>query len=220
MTAPAITWPGQATVTDAAGVPCADVPAELWVASARAARDAGYVFFDWLSAVDQTDQDPAGFDVVVHLASLQPVRRLLLRTRVPADAQVESLTGVFAGAAWHERETWEMFGVVFDGFDDGTGLGLRPLLLPDGFEGTPLRKSFMLAARAARPWPGAKEPGESEESAAPSRRRTTPPGVPDPSWGPRRPGDPAPEPVARTRGARGEGGRAPRNPRGKEAGDA
>ena len=40
-----------------------------------------------------------------------------------------------------------MFGVTFDGFDDGSGLWLRPLLLPDGFEGTPLRKSFVLAAR-------------------------------------------------------------------------
>ena len=58
-----------------------------------------------------------------------------------------------------------MFGIDFAGFDDGTGLGLRPLLLPDGFEGTPLRKSFQLAARASKPWPGGKEPGEGHESA-------------------------------------------------------
>jgi NADH-quinone oxidoreductase subunit C len=99
-----------------------------------------------------------------------------------------SLTGVFAGAAWHERETHEMFGLEITGFDDGSGLGIRPLLLPDGFEGTPLRKSFVLAARASKPWPGAKEPGESESSKSkrsPSRRRLLPPGVPDPSWGPR-----------------------------------
>ena len=75
------------------------------------------------------------------------------------------MTGVFAGAAWHERETFEMFGIEFAGFDDGSGLGLRPLLLPDGFEGTPLRKSFQLAARASKPWPGGKEPGEGHESA-------------------------------------------------------
>jgi NADH-quinone oxidoreductase subunit C len=81
-----------------------------------------------------------------------------------------------------------MFGLAFDGFDDGTGLGLRPLLLPEGFEGTPLRKSFVLAARASKPWPGAKEPGESEASSSPSRRKLLPPGVPDPSWGPRQPG--------------------------------
>ncbi|MGH9251445.1 MAG: NADH-quinone oxidoreductase subunit C, partial [Acidimicrobiales bacterium] len=58
-----------------------------------------------------------------------------------------------------------------------------------GFEGHPLRKEFVLAARAAKPWPGAKEPGEGGPgAAAPSRRRMLPPGVPDASWGPRAPG--------------------------------
>jgi NADH-quinone oxidoreductase subunit C len=108
---------------------------------------------------------------------------------VPApDLTLASATQLWRGAAWHERETHEMFGVEFTGFDDGTGAGLRPLLLPDGFEGTPLRKSFVLAARAAKPWPGAKEPGEGGEGrASPSRRKLLPPGVPDPdTWGPRR----------------------------------
>lgn len=216
MSAPTVTWHGPATVSDAAGVPCVDVPVQHWAASATAAADAGYTFFDWLSAVDQTDAEPAGFDIVVHLAVLAPLHRLLLRTRVPVDGEIASLTGVFAGAAWHERETWEMFGVRFTGFQDGTGEGLRPLLLPDGFEGTPLRKSFQLAARAVKPWPGAKEPGESEAGAAPSRRRITPPGVPDQSWGPRRPGDPPPEPSAPARGA----GRPRRGPRGRGGQDA
>ena len=76
-------------------------------------------------------------------------------------------------------------GSTSTGFDDGTGLGLRPLLLPDGFEGTPLRKSFVLAARASKPWPGAKEPGESEHAKPTGRRRVSAPGVPDPEWGPR-----------------------------------
>src|SRR4051794_38238221 len=66
-----------------------------------------------------------------------------------------------------------MFGVVFEGHPN-----LVPLLLPDGFEGHPLRKDFVLAARVAKPWPGAKEPGESGHG-APSRRRVRPPGVPD-----------------------------------------
>jgi NADH-quinone oxidoreductase subunit C len=103
--------------------------------------------------------------------------------------RLPSLTSFWPGVAWHERETFEMFGVVFDGFDDGTGLPLRPLLLPEGFEGTPLRKSFVLAARASKAWPGAKEPGESDSSlarapAAGRRRTALPPGVPDPAvWG-------------------------------------
>ena len=114
-----------------------DVPFGEWVATVQALREEGYAYFDWLTAVDQTDA--AGED-----------------------------PGSEAG------------------FDDGSGLGLRPLLLPDGFEGTPLRKSFVLAARASKPWPGAKEPGEGHDSArAPGRRRVQAPGVPGPEWGPR-----------------------------------
>jgi NADH-quinone oxidoreductase subunit C len=106
---------------------------------------------------------------------------------------------VWPGAAWHERETHEMFGIDFEGFDDGSGLGLRPLLLPNGFEGTPLRKSFVLASRVSKAWPGAKEPGEGGEGAPegsgppgseskpakPGRRKIAPPGLPDSTWGPR-----------------------------------
>lgn len=192
---------------DGAGTPCLDVPAAAWAAAARYLRDeAGMDFFDWLSAVDCTDRQPPGVQIVLHVldshhAPGSRVDQVLLRTWVgDPDPHVQTLTGVWPGTAWHERETFEMFGVVFDGFDDGTGLGLRPLLLPDGFEGTPLRKSFVLAARAIKPWPGAKEPGESDShSAAPSRRKTLPPGVPDPSWGPK----PLAKPSAGTAGSAG-----------------
>jgi NADH-quinone oxidoreductase subunit C len=88
---------------------------------------------------------------------------------------------IYPGAAWHERETHEMFGV---GFTDHPG-GLRPLLLPPEFEGHPLRKEFVLAARVAKPWPGAKEPGESHDPTAAKRAPMRPPGVPAPGeWGP------------------------------------
>jgi NADH-quinone oxidoreductase subunit C len=161
-----------------------------WRDAVSAARDDGFAFLDWLSAVDRTyEEDAPGFDVVCHLYDVSrpgALRGLLLTTRVADGEPLASLTGVFAGAAWHERETFEMFGIDFAGFDDGTALGLRPLLLPDGFEGTPLRKSFQLAARASKPWPGGKEPGEGHESArAPGRRRVQAPGVPPPEWGPR-----------------------------------
>ena len=176
-----------------------DVARGDWVGELRAARDRGFTYFDWLTGVDQVDaaEDP-GVDVVAHLWSLERREHLLLRTRVPAtDLTLATATGVFAGASWHERETYEMFGVVFEGHPH-----LVPLLLPDGFEGHPLRKEFVLAARAAKAWPGAKEPGESDEDSghgAPSRRKTRPPGVPDPAvWGPRpdsAPGGPAVEPA-------------------------
>ena len=123
---------------------------------------------------------------VVDVDTPGALRGILLVTRVADGEALDSVTGVFAGAAWHERETFEMFGIDFAGFDDGSGQPIRPLLLPDGFEGTPLRKSFQLAARASKPWPGGKEPGEGNESAkSPSRRRVQAPGVPPPEWGPR-----------------------------------
>jgi len=166
------------------------VEAGAWHAAVAAARDEGYAYFDWLSAVDRTyDESTPGYDVTAHVLDVSTpgaLRGILLVTRVADGEPVASVTGVYAGAAWHERETHEMFGLEFAGFDDGSGLGLRPLLLPDGFEGTPLRKSFQLAARASKPWPGGKEPGEGHESAkSPSRRRVQAPGVPPPEWGPR-----------------------------------
>lgn len=78
---------------------------------------------------------------------------------------VESIVAVFAGADWHERETWEMFGFIFDGHP-----ALRHLYLPGAFEGFPLRKDFPLLAREIRPWPGLVDkepmPGENVPDAA------------------------------------------------------
>ncbi|WP_108954859.1 NADH-quinone oxidoreductase subunit C [Streptomyces fragilis] len=159
-----------------------DVPPGSWTEALTVARDRlGCTFFDWLSAVDEPG---AGFRVCAHVVALGPVRRLLLRTTVPHDAPVlATAVEVYAGAAWHERETHEMFGVRFEGHP-----GLEPLLLPEGFEGHPLRKDFVLAARVAKAWPGAKEPGEPAAGAdhgGPRRRQMLPPGVPDPNeWGP------------------------------------
>ena len=157
-----------------------DVPAALWWTAVGAARDPGARgcdFFDWLSAVDELDE---GFTVVAHLWSTRRKHGLLLRARVTRENPVvESVIDLFPGAAWHERETHEMFGISFSRHPD-----LRPLLLPPGFEGNPLRKEFVLASRVAKAWPGAKEPGESEAGTA-KRAPMRPPGVPDPNeWGP------------------------------------
>jgi NADH-quinone oxidoreductase subunit C len=166
------------------GPPTLDVEAADWLGAAETARSVlGCTFFDFLTAADDLDE---GFSVVTHVArpSVGAVHSLLLRTRVPrAAAGVACICAVYAGAGWHERETHEMFGIDFDGHGP-----LDTLLLPDGFEGHPLRKDFVLASRVAKSWPGAKEPGESDSEASPSRRRTRPPGVPDPEvWGPKSP---------------------------------
>jgi len=175
-----------ATVTESAGGPfaraTADVPAERWVAAVQLVRDElSCDFFDWLSAVDELDD---GFRIVAHLWSTTLREGLLLRVTVPrTDPAVPSIVDVYPGAGWHERETHEMFGVDFPGFAGPSGLA--PLLLAPEFEGQPLRKEFVLAARVAKPWPGAKEPGESEHAAS-RRQPMRPPGVPDPAeWGPR-----------------------------------
>lgn len=161
------------------GPPTVDVPAAEWVPALRTARDSlGCGFFDFLTAVDLLDD---GFSVVAHVAAprLGAVDSVLLRAQVGRDKpQIDCACAVYAGAGWHERETYEMFGIDIVGHANLSGL-----LLPDGFEGHPLRKDFVLASRVAKPWPGAKEPGESEETTSPSRRRTRPPGVPDPdAW--------------------------------------
>jgi NADH-quinone oxidoreductase subunit C len=180
---------------DGAGAACVDVPVDRWTEAARYLRDVGGLdFFDWLSAVDEPDGDPVGVDVVLHVCdSDDPRRRLLLRTRVgDDDLTVPSLTELWAGAAWHERETHEMFGVDFTGYVEATEGQLRPLLLPEEFRGNPLRKSFVLASRAVRPWPGGTEPADAHGGTTSKRKVALPPGVPDPQrWGPRQPERPA-----------------------------
>ncbi|MFH0242896.1 NADH-quinone oxidoreductase subunit C [Streptomyces sp. HK10] len=205
-----------ASAAEAYGLLTVDVPAARWTEALTTARDGlGCTFFDWLSAVDEPGE---GFRICAHLAALgTPVRRLLLRTTVPHEApELPTATGVYAGAAWHERETYEMFGVSFTGHPNPA-----PLLLPDGFEGHPLRKDFVLAARVAKAWPGAKEPGEPAEG-GPRRRQTLPPGVPDPNeWGPLKGQLPAlPARPARGRAAGAAGERPPRRTRSASAGSA
>jgi NADH-quinone oxidoreductase subunit C len=177
--------PGDVTAGVSGGGPgheraVVDVPAARWWSAVEAARDPGALgcdFFDWLSAVDELAD---GLRVVAHLWSTRRRHGLLLRALIPRDNPViESVVELFPGAAWHERETHEMFGISFTRHPD-----LRPLLLPPGFEGNPLRKEFVLASRVAKAWPGAKEPGESEAGTA-KRAPMRPPGVPDPNeWGP------------------------------------
>ncbi len=76
--------------------------------------------------------------------------RVLLKADVPDDdPRIATWITTYAGAAWHERETHEMFGISFDGNDD-----LRNIYLPTEFEGHPLRKEFPLLARVVKPWPG------------------------------------------------------------------
>jgi NADH:ubiquinone oxidoreductase subunit C len=192
----------EATAEEAYELLTVDVPPTTWLSALRTARDElGCTYFDWLSAVDEPG---TGFRVSAHVVALAPVRRLLVRTTVPHETPaLPTAVDIYAGAAWHERETHEMFGVDFEGHP-----ALDHLLLPETFEGHPLRKDFVLAARVAKAWPGAKEPGESDHG-GPKRRQMLPPGVPDPNeWGPLK----GRLPAAPARPARGAGRAAGERP--------
>jgi NADH-quinone oxidoreductase subunit C len=94
------------------------------------------------------------FQVICRLANVrrrgEPHLNVVLKADLPDDdLRIDSLVPLYAGANWHERECWEMFGITFDGHP-----GLRHLYLPGAFEGHPLRKDFPLVARLVKPWPG------------------------------------------------------------------
>jgi len=90
------------------------VPPGHWLAALAFARDRlDCDFFDWLTAVDEADE---GFSVVVHVYSLAGRHHVLVATPLPRSSpRLPTATGIYRGAAWHERETHEMFGIGFDG---------------------------------------------------------------------------------------------------------
>jgi NADH-quinone oxidoreductase subunit C len=91
-----------------------------------------------VTAVDWPGRDPR-FDVVYHL--LSPKHNLRIRVKAPADetTPLASITGIFPGADWFEREVYDLYGLLFTGHPD-----MRRLLTDYGFEGHPLRKDFPL----------------------------------------------------------------------------
>ena len=88
--------------------------------------------------------------VLASVAKVGTDLRVFLKADVDDDKpRIATWIHTFAGAAWHEREAWEMFGIDFVGNPD-----LRHIYLPTEFEGHPLRKEFPLLARVVKPWPG------------------------------------------------------------------
>lgn len=133
-------------------------------------------FFTFLSAVDRSvfggedkEEEDKGesrprvaLEVLVHVYSPDLVIHVNVHVPVnPAAPRCPSITNVYRGALWHERETHEMFGIGFEGHPN-----LSHLYLPEDFEGYPLLKSFRLPSRFVKEWPGAKDP---EEAAAGGR---------------------------------------------------
>ena len=166
-----------------------EVLPEDWLAEVESLKADGFDYFDWLGCVDEIGRrDCLRVVLVVRNVGHEAEPRTLSCSLPRDDPRIDTVSDVFAGAAWHEREVAELFGVEFVGGDH------RRLLLSPEFEGTPLRKDQVLAARAGMNWPGAKEPGETE--ASPGHRRLVPPGVPDPVvWGDRDASQPLADPA-------------------------
>lgn len=115
------------------------VPRERLPDVLAAARDRGFILLTDLTALDHHPQEPR-FEVVYLLTSVDPPARLRLKVPVPGeDPAVPSAVGVFGGANWLEREVFDMFGIRFPGHPD-----LKRILMPDDWEGHPLRKDFPL----------------------------------------------------------------------------
>jgi NADH-quinone oxidoreductase subunit C len=103
------------------------------------------------------------FQLMTRLYAPSRGHGLTIKADLPDDdLRVDTLVPVYAGADWHEREAWEMFGVTFVGHPH-----LIHIYLPGEFEGHPLRKDFPLLAREVKPWPGIVDvepmPEEEEE---------------------------------------------------------
>jgi NADH-quinone oxidoreductase subunit C len=120
------------------------VSGEQLVATCQALRDS--LNFEVLVEVTAADYLPRAprYEVVYHLLSVSKRLRLRLKVRVANDGTLATVQGVYPGAAWLEREVWDMFGIVFDGHND-----LRRLLMPEDWEGHPQRKDYPVQIQKA-----------------------------------------------------------------------
>jgi NADH-quinone oxidoreductase subunit C len=115
---------------------------EHYVEACRLLRDTPGLEFDFLTDLTAVDYParPNRFDVVSHLYSMTQNHMLRVKVGVADGEPCPTLTGVWKAANWEEREVYDMFGVVFEGHPD-----LRRILLPEDWEGFPLRKDYPLA---------------------------------------------------------------------------
>jgi NADH:ubiquinone oxidoreductase subunit C len=135
------------------------VTPEAWVDAVHLAKeDEALACRSW-EYMDAVDRGEDGFEGVVNVYSVEHRHRVTFKTMVPGgrdEPRLPTLTGVFRGANWSEREVYDMFGIEFEGHP-----GLLPRILTvENFDGWPLRKEFLLSTREAKPWPGSKEPAE------------------------------------------------------------
>ena len=131
--------------------PSVDLQATFFVsrdhlpAVARTLRDRPDLRFDFLAELTAVDFWPRAprFELVYVLVSLEQRARLRLKVRLMGDdAHIGTVSGIWPAANWLEREVWDLFGIVFDGHPDP-----RRLLMPEDWEGHPLRKDYPVQIR-------------------------------------------------------------------------
>ncbi len=107
----------------------------------EAVKDVGFETFIDVTSVDHLNRDPR-FDVVINLLSMKHTKRLLVKVGVPGDdATTPSITSIYPGANFYEREVWDLMGIAFEGHPD-----LTRIVLPDEWVGHPLRKDYSVGS--------------------------------------------------------------------------
>ena len=124
------------------------VPPEKRLEALAVLKTLGFDFYSFACGVDWPDDEK--IEVFDHVFSTRTHKRVTVKCDLPrSNPRVATAIEIYAGADWHERETWELFGVVFVGHPR-----LHRLLLADWQEGFPMRKDEVLRARVEKPWPG------------------------------------------------------------------
>jgi len=124
------------------GQDVAHVPADLWKAFAEEAQKSGFDFCSDVTAVDWMRQRSDRFEVVANLLSMKHGLRLRMSTTLSREnPTVDSLTPLWPGAGFAEREVYDMFGIIFVGHPD-----LTRILMPEDWDGYPLRKDYAVGA--------------------------------------------------------------------------
>ena len=159
-------------VTQGVDVPVVNVAPEQLVGVLRALRDdLNYELLADLSAVDWLPREPR-YDVNYHLLSLGTLERLRVKVALPGveSPEIPSVTEIWPGANWHEREVFDFFGIVFSGHPN-----LTRILMPDEWIGHPLRKDYPVGGV---PVEFRIEPAYVGENVVPAEARPSAGGVP------------------------------------------
>ncbi len=97
-------------------------------------RESGYDYLSFITAIDKKEN----FEIIYLFRNLSENKEEYIKCIIPKDnPKIETISDIFYGADWQEREVYDLFGIIFEGHKD-----LRRILLPEDYEGHPLRKDF------------------------------------------------------------------------------